>query len=97
MKVQNNNRIDIAKIYNDNKPKASNNKNKISKTCDTIEISKESMEIAKYVNISKEIYDVRTQKVNDIKNRIQNGTYKVSSEDLAFKILETINEGKMKP
>lgn len=94
MKVQNNNRIDISKIYNDNKPKASSDMQKMKKAYDSVEISKEGMEIARYVNMSREMSDVRIQKVNEIKSKIQHGVYKVSSEDLAAKIFEAIKEEK---
>jgi len=89
-----NNRIDVAKIYNDNKPKPGASSEKNGKKYDAIEISNAGSEIAKYVTMAKEVSDVRMQKVNEIKEKIQSGMYKVSSEELASKILETINEGK---
>lgn len=52
---------------------------------DTVEIS----DLGKYlnkVNTSKE--EINMDKVNDIKARIENGTYKVDSKDLAKKIIQ---------
>lgn len=54
-------------------------------TKDTVEIS----DLGKYlnkVNTSKE--EINMDKVNDIKRRIENGTYKVDSKDLAKKIIQ---------
>lgn len=54
-------------------------------TKDTVEIS----DLGKYlnkVNTSKE--EINMDKVNDIKARIDNGTYKVDSKDLAKKIIQ---------
>jgi negative regulator of flagellin synthesis FlgM len=92
MKVTGNNGINIAKIYSDNKLKASREKEKVNKKYDSIEISKEGMGIAKYVSIAKTIPDVRAEKVDDIKSRIQSGDYKVSSEELASKIIEAADK-----
>lgn len=54
---------------------------------DTVEIS----DLGKYlnqVNSSKE--EMNMDKVNDIKRRIENGTYNVDSKDLAKKIIQNM-------
>lgn len=94
MKVSGNNPINIGKIYSENMAKSHVNSGKAAKKCDAIEISKHGQEISKYVNMAKEISNVRIQKVNDIKNKIQNGTYRVSSEELAAKIIESVEGEK---
>lgn len=94
MKVSGNSPMNIGKIYSENMAKTSSRNEKAGKKYDSIEISKEGQEISRYVNMAKEVSDVRMQKVNDIKDRIQKGLYRVSSEDLAAEILKTINEEK---
>ncbi|MBN2258968.1 MAG: flagellar biosynthesis anti-sigma factor FlgM [Clostridiales bacterium] len=56
---------------------------------DSIEISKESMKINEYVKNSQ---TSNAERVEQIKNQLKEGTYKVSSEKLAEKILEKIND-----
>lgn len=55
---------------------------------DTLEIS----QMGKDYQIAKQAVakaaDIREDKVNDIKQRIEAGTYNISSEDLADKLLE---------
>jgi len=94
MKVTGENKMNVTKIYNDNKPKAVPKKEVAEKKYDKIEISREGMEIAKYVSMAKNAPDIRIQKVNEIKSKLQNGTYKISSEAIAEKILEAIKEEK---
>lgn len=94
MKVSGNSPMNIGKIYSQNMARASSGSEQASKQYDSIEISKEGQEISRYVNMTKEVSDVRMQKVNDIKDRVQKGLYRVSSEDLAAEILKTIKEGK---
>ena len=94
MKVTGNNGVNIIKLYNDNKPKSAGNKDKVSSKHDTIEISKQGLEISNYVTMVNKMPDVRTDKINKLKNQIQSGSYSISSEELASKIFETINEGK---
>lgn len=89
MKITNN-RINVTKIYNDNKPAAVHEKEKQNSRYDTLEISKEGQEIAKYAAMAKGSPDIRADKVQEIKNRIQSGKYNVSSEDIASKIVQTI-------
>lgn len=83
MKITGNNGLNVSRIYNENKLKAAGSKQNVSKSCDTVEISKEGMEIAKFVAIARDIPDVRDDKVESIKGRIKDGTYSVSSDNLA--------------
>ena len=94
MKVTGNNGVNIIKLYSDNKTKSAQNKDKINSKQDTIEISKQGLEISNYVTMVNKMPDVRTDKINKLKNQIQSGSYSISSEELASKIFETINEGK---
>lgn len=73
-------------LYNKNtKNNTKVNTNKVKN--DSFEVSDKAREfqnVLKAVNASP---DVREDKINDIMNKIKNGTYNVSSEDLANKLL----------
>lgn len=95
MKVTNNG-VSAVKLYKDNKPSATNGNNRTGVSrYDTLEISKEGQELAKYAQIANNIKDVRINKVDEIKNKIQSGKYKVSSEEIANEILQTIKGEKI--
>ena len=94
MKVSGNNGVNILKIYNENKPKPTAGGEGPGKKYDRVEISKEGLMVAKYATIAKSLPDVRMDKVKEVKNAIANGSYKVSSGDVASKIMEAIKEGK---
>ncbi|MCR8746686.1 flagellar biosynthesis anti-sigma factor FlgM [Romboutsia lituseburensis] len=54
-------------------------------TKDIVEIS----DLGKYLNkVNTGREEINMDKVNDIKRRIENGTYKVDSKDLAKKIIQ---------
>ncbi len=78
----------IENIYKANKIEV---KPTINKKTDVIEIS----ELGKYlnkVNTNKE--EINMDKVNELKQKIENGTYKVDSKDLAKKIIEHMRREK---
>ena len=78
----------IENIYKANKIEV---KPTINKKTDVIEIS----ELGKYlnkVNTNKE--EINVDKVNELKQKIENGTYKVDSKDLAKKIIEHMRREK---
>ena len=78
----------IENIYKANKIQV---KPVINKKTDVIEIS----ELGKYlnkVNTNKE--EINVDKVNELKQKIENGTYKVDSKDLAKKIIEHMRREK---
>jgi negative regulator of flagellin synthesis FlgM len=94
MKVTNSNNVNVARIYSENKLKAAGQSGKASKSYDTVEISREGMEIAKFVSMASNMPDEGLDRVEEIKARLQRGTYKVSSEKLASGILNFIQENK---
>ncbi len=55
---------------------------------DTVEISEKSRELARARQAVEDAPDVRADKVADIKKRIEDGTYSVSPQMLARKLLE---------
>lgn len=50
---------------------------------DSVKLSKEALELQKANEKLKEIPDVNEDKVNELKNRIENGSYKIDSEKTA--------------
>ena len=84
--------MDITRVYNKNKNLAAQDKKRVDKKCDTLEISEEGREIAEYVKMARDMPEVRVQKVEDIKRKLQSGNYNVSPEDLASRILEAISK-----
>lgn len=77
----------ISQVYKSNSTK-NIAKAKDRSFADTLEIS----QLGKDYQIAKQAVakaaDIREDKVNDIKQRIEAGTYNTSSEDLADKLLE---------
>ncbi|EGT4012760.1 flagellar biosynthesis anti-sigma factor FlgM [Clostridioides difficile] len=58
---------------------------KIYKT-DKIELSKFAKEMASVSNMSDE--NIRNKKVDEIKNALENGTYKIKPKEIAKKMIE---------
>uniref|UniRef100_UPI001EEF13C9 flagellar biosynthesis anti-sigma factor FlgM n=1 Tax=Clostridioides difficile TaxID=1496 RepID=UPI001EEF13C9 len=58
---------------------------KINKT-DKIELSKFAKEMASVSNMSDE--NIRNKKVDEIKNALENGTYKIKPKEIAKKMIE---------
>ncbi len=79
----------ISQIYGSNNAKKTSNTNSTSYASFKDEVSFSSMgkdmQVAK--NALAGVSDVRESKVNDIKTRLNNGTYEVSSEDFADKLM----------
>ena len=85
MKINSIKFTNIDNVYKTKKLGVENINNNNNNKSDSVQIS----DLGKYlneVNISKE--DVDMDKVNDIKKRIENGTYSVDSKALAKKIIE---------
>lgn len=55
-----------------------------------IAISSKAKDIQKATEVANASPDIRTEKVERIRNEIAQGNYRVSSEDLAEKVLENI-------
>lgn len=86
MKITSNNRI--LNLYTNNNVPSNQSLNRGKKE-DKIEISSVGREISKWIETAKSI-EVTSNKVEEIKNRIDSGTYKVSAEDLAKSILDAM-------
>ncbi|SHH83341.1 flagellar biosynthesis anti-sigma factor FlgM [Clostridium grantii] len=93
MKIYNNNYFD-KNIYKNNLPdkmgKKVNSESKISggNNGDRVEISEEGIKFKEYVDRVEQIDKANLSKIEDIKSKIQEGKYEVSSEKLAEKIME---------
>lgn len=76
-------------IENSYKVQSSNtySKNKIEKTSDRVELSQTSKYLSKIILCDEKI---DTKKVNEIKSKIELGTYNVDSKSIAMKIIGSI-------
>lgn len=84
----------VQQLYNANKIKKSNQENTV-KRADQFEISKVGKELQIVKNAIASTPDVRKELVDPIKSRIQNGTYEVSNESFAEKLIQKYDESKM--
>jgi negative regulator of flagellin synthesis FlgM len=84
---------DAGRILNIYKQNTNINKNNNAKKSvgDRIEISKEVREIAKYIEVAKNT-EIKNKRVDEIKEQISKGIYKVDSEKLAKSILNSMKE-----
>lgn len=88
MRVENIQRV--AQLYN----KSIRKTNKVSENdiSDQLEISQAGRDFQIAKKAVKQTDDVREDLVNDIKNRMDNGEYSVSSDDFAAKVIERYNQ-----
>ncbi|HKL10802.1 MAG TPA: flagellar biosynthesis anti-sigma factor FlgM [Clostridia bacterium] len=59
---------------------------------DTIELSEASIKIKKYADTMKTMESENVEKIETIKAKLSSGTYKISSKELADRILIEIKE-----
>lgn len=85
MKIGSINPRNIENMYKSNKIEEKNIKNQRK---DTIQISDLGKYLSEVNSNKKEEIDI--EKVNELKKKIDNGTYKIDSKDIAKKILEHI-------
>ena len=89
----NDNTINIDAYVNNinDKQKAENTSEKAEKNVaktDTVNISDAAKEIQEVRKELDNIPEVRTEKVEQLKNQIENGTYEIKSEEIAEKMLK---------
>lgn len=80
-------------VYNSTKPVKKVNSEKKSSKDDTLEISQFGKELHVAKKAISETEDIRIDKVEAIKKQMQEGTYYVSDEALAEKILDNFVRG----
>jgi len=61
---------------------------------DVVSISNQAKDFQTAMKALKEIPDIRKDKVEELARKIESGTYKVSEEDIADKILKSILDRK---
>jgi negative regulator of flagellin synthesis FlgM len=82
----------IQQVYGTQKAAKYDSKNtSVSKFADQLQLSQEAHDAAVAQKAVSATPDVREDLVNSLKERIDNGTYEVSAEDFASKILEKYN------
>ncbi|MDZ7672936.1 MAG: flagellar biosynthesis anti-sigma factor FlgM [Halanaerobiales bacterium] len=91
MKINNNdiNMNKIMKAYQNLNQQDNNNVKKQTKL-DQVNISNEAKEIQNIKETLENKSEIRQEKVDQIKNQIQNGTYQVDSQKIAEKIISDI-------
>ena len=78
----------VSEIYTkENRVNKLNNVDKVEALKDDVKISATGKDFSIAMNALKDVPDVREDKVNDIRSRIENGTYNVSGKDVAEKLL----------
>lgn len=83
----------VNSVYNSTKPvKKVNSEKKVSKD-DTLEISQFGKELHVAKKAISETEDIRIDKVEAIKKQMQEGTYHVSDDALAERILDSFIKG----
>jgi len=85
--MQINNATSVQGIYNNYKVKQKNNPYVEKQAADVAEISQLGKDFASERNNAEKVEEVRTDKVQSIKEQIENGTYKVDSKKLAKAML----------
>lgn len=90
MKINSTNINSIMNAYN-TQMENKYHKNTPKPNKDKIEISENGKYLSK-INSSKE--EINLEKVNEIKNKIENGTYKIDSRKIAQKIIDSMKEDK---
>ena len=82
----------IQQVYGVGKPRKTSNTSRVSSGRDAVEISSIGKDIQTAKAAVKSAPDVREDKVADLKKQIANGTYNVSGESFADKLLAKYNE-----
>ena len=82
----------IQQVYGVGKSRKTNSSSKVSGGRDAVEISSIGKDIQTAKSAVKAAPDVREKKIADIKKQISNGTYNVSGESFADKLLAKYNE-----
>lgn len=88
MKV--NNIQGILKTYNQKKVKGIQKVSSIQGKRDEMQVSNEAQVLSKVLHTAKNAPEIRQEKVTELKQAIKQGTYNVSTEDVADKILKGI-------
>ncbi|WAM30854.1 flagellar biosynthesis anti-sigma factor FlgM [Caldicellulosiruptor naganoensis] len=64
------------------------------RNADKLEISSEARDFQAILNAIKSTPDIREEKVNEIKSKIESGTYNVSAKDVVEKLIREYKQAK---
>lgn len=78
--------LQVTSLYKNNKL-SKTKENSVKSAKDDLNISSKALDYQTVLNAISKTPDIREEKVNDIMERINNGTYNISSEEIANKIL----------
>lgn len=81
-------RFKILQIYNNSTKVNRPEKNKQKTDVDKVEISEEARDFQTILNAIKTTPDIREDKINEIKKKIDEGTYNVSAKDVVDKLIK---------
>lgn len=59
---------------------------------ESVSVSQEGKEISQYTEAMKNLPDIREERIAEIQAALQEGTYNVSSEELAHKLIQELSE-----
>ncbi len=89
MKIYNNSNVNKAmRIYKTTAKKIDNVKN-VEKPKDELQLSEKAKEFQVVMKAFKNLPEIREDLVNELKDKIQQGTYNVTGEEVADKIIES--------
>lgn len=78
----------IAQLYQTTKTKTTENKTeKTAGFSDALQLSQTGKDIQIVKQAIKEVPDIREEKINSLKEKLASGTYNVSGEELAEKVV----------
>ncbi|KJS19046.1 MAG: hypothetical protein VR72_20080 [Clostridiaceae bacterium BRH_c20a] len=80
----------VLNAYNQKKVQASSKVQNVEVKRDEMRVSSEAQIMSKILQTAKNAPEIREEKVNEIRNAIKQGTYNVSTEDVAEKMLNGI-------
>jgi len=87
-------RIRIFQVYSGSTKVNKIDKKQDTKSTDKVEISSEARDFQAILNAIKSTPDIREEKVNEIKSKIESGTYNVSSKDVVEKLIREYKQAK---
>ncbi len=62
---------------------------------DSLELSEKARQLRRITEVVEQMPEVRREKVAEIKRKIRNGNYEVSSEEVAEKMIEELETGEV--
>lgn len=90
MKIYNNPNINkIMQIYNKSNIKKSNKTDTTNEVKDELQLSSKALEFQAAMKAFKNLPEIREDLVKDLRDKIQQGTYNVTGEEIADKIVES--------